>query len=191
MGHWGLQPWENDGAADWLDQFAEQSRLSERIENGLRLPLEQIDEIRATAYLLLKFSEAGAWLLDEPESLTELAIDRLSEAVESGLYTNPAMADIVLAELVSLRLLLAKQSGEPDRPDPVLAELTRVASEFGLAQYNVVEVEGSLMETRPRDVVGTGFLDDDGVLHLQLEDGRPNGFLLKCRCVPDDGSQSE
>ena len=188
MGHWGVQPWQNDAASDWLDSFAEQTQLSARIEAGLSLPLEQIDEIRAAAFLLLKFGEAGTGVVDEAGRLLPLAIGRLSEAIESGLYSNPEFVRVVLAELTSLRRLIAAQSGSAGVPDPVLKELTRVASEeLGLTQHDVVDVEGRIPESRVSDIVGTGFLDAEGVLHLRLEDGRENGFVLQCRCVPDNG----
>ncbi len=190
MGLWGIQPWENDAAADWLDQLAEKTRLSDRIESALRLPLEHIDEIRAAAFLLLQLGEAGTWLVDQPDRLAMLAIERLTEAVESNLYTNPEIRRLILAELTQLRTLLTTETSREEETDPVGNKLSRIASEqFGLTQYDVIDVEGNLVETRLGDVVGTGSRDADGVLHLQLEDDRTNGFLLKCRCVPDDNNQ--
>lgn len=188
MGHWGFQPWENDSAADWLDQFAEQADLSTRVKAGLSLPLDQIDEVRAAAHLLLNFSKLGLISTDATGQLVELAIHRLNEAVESGVFTNPDFVRIVTGELAQLRGLLAHADGAP--LDELVGSTT--AGEFlfangpsSLALYDVVDVAGVIPDTRTQDVVGTGFLDDEGSLHLQLEDGRDRGLKLRCRCVPD------
>ena len=72
----------------------------------------------------------------------------------------------------------------PPRIEPPKVE--QIAYEqFGLTLYDVADVEGTIPETRTQDVVGTGFLDDAGVLHLQLTDGRGH-FEVSFRCVPDD-----
>jgi len=113
MGHWGLDPWENDAAADWLQAFAERTQLSERIEEGLALPADRIEEIRAACYLLLKFSEAGVWLVDQPARLTTLAVDQLSEAIESGVCSNPEFRNAVVAEREELRSHLSTEEADP------------------------------------------------------------------------------
>ena len=58
--------------------------------------------------------------------------------------------------------------------------------QFGLTLYDVIDIQGDIPESRTKDVVGTGFMSSDGAFKLQLEDGRPDGFHLKLRCVPDD-----
>lgn len=191
MGHWGIEPWENDAAADWLDDFSENTRLAERIETGLSLPLEQIDAIRAASFLLLTFGTVGAPLVRDCGRLAQLAVRRLSEAIESGAFTNPQFVRRLVSELARLRNLEAR-SGQDSSSDPISAEISRVASDqFGLTLYDVTDIEGRMPAAVAEDIVGTGFLDETGVLHVQLEDGRDGGFKLSFRCVPDASADSD
>lgn len=191
MGHWGAHPWQNDSALDWLDEFAAQSRFTELIEAGLNLPLEQIDEIRAATHLLLQFAGSEVSVVPETTRLLALARQRLNNALDSGLFTTRQFRLRVLGEVDALSAAALKQSVTGRDDDDAAEAISRIATEvFGLTQYDLVDVEGHVVAARDRDIVGTGFLDADGVLHLQLEDGRPNGFQLKCRCVPDVSGQS-
>jgi hypothetical protein len=179
MGHWGSQPWANDGAADWLDQFVEKTRVVEQIEAGLNLPFDQIDEVRAAASLLLAVADVCSFDRDDRCRLATQAVDRLSNAIEAGLYTNPTTHQLVLVEISRLRALITGSG------DPVANVIGDIATErFGLALYDVVDIGGRAGDVATKDIVGTGLLDDCGVLHLRLEDGREAGFELSCRCVP-------
>ena len=190
MGHWGPHPWQNDPALDWLDKFAEQTQLNERIETALNLPLEQIDEIRAATHLLLTLSSSQVQFLQNSKPLLQLAEQRLLEAVQAGLFANRQFVLQVLGEVTALKSAVAGQCIPGKHPDPLFENMIAAGEELGLTMYAVSNVEGDIPESRARDVVGTGFLDEDSVLHVQIEDGRPDGFLLKFRCSPDDGSES-
>ena len=186
MGHWGTQPWENDSAADWLDKVAEQGQLLDRIREALTLPLEQIDEIRAAAHLLLHLTKAGIGAPSDMNLLARGAVFRLSEAVEERMFPHPDFSTNMINESAGLRELFS--SAEEDQLPPLIerSKVEQIASEqSGLTLYDVADVEGTIPETKPQDVVGTGFLDDAGVLHLQLTDGRGH-FEVSFRCVPDD-----
>lgn len=185
MGNWGIQPWQNDSAADWLDSFSKRTQLSERIEMALTLPDENIEDVRAAAYLLLRFAEAGTWLLDEPEQLVSLAIERLSGAIDSEIYTTPEFVEIVQAEVDALRRLFSDGTNSPDSGQSDQASVA--AEKFGMTMYTVSDADGRIPESQAEEVVGNGFRGEDGVLHLRIEDGRPDGFLLKLRCPPTSG----
>lgn len=186
MGHWGTQPWENDSAADWLDEVAGQGQLLDRIREALTLPLEQIDEIRAAAHFLLHLTKAGIGVRSDMNLLARGAVFRLSEAVEERLFSHPDFSTNMISEIARLRELFS--SAEDDQLPPLIerSKVKQIASEqFGLTLYDVADVEGTIPETKTHDVVGTGFLDECGVLHLQLTDGRGH-FEVSFRCVPDD-----
>jgi|GEM_PF-1852825 hypothetical protein len=189
MGHWGSHPWQNDSALDWLDKFAAEAQLNQQIDTGLNLPLEQIDEIRAAAHLLLTLSSSDVQFVLDSAPLLKLAQTRLLEAIEAKLFTNRQFILQVLGEVTALKAAVSRQ-GQPgkDSHSPIDG-LIEAGEQFGLTLYTVADVEGDIPESRARDVVGTGFLDGDAVLHVQLEDGRPDGFLLKFRCSPSDGSE--
>ena len=103
MGHWGTQPWENDSAADWLDKVAEQGQLLDRIREALTLPLEQIDEIRAAAHLLLHLTKAGIGAPSDMNLLARGAVFRLSEAVEERMFPHPDFSTNMINEIAGLR----------------------------------------------------------------------------------------
>ena len=188
MGHWGSHPWQNDSALDWLDKFAVEAQLTQQIEAGLNLPLELIDDIRAAAHLLLTLSSSDVQFVLDSAPLLKLAQKRLLEAIEAGLFTNRQFVLQVLGEVTALKAAVSRQ-GQPgkDSHSPIDG-LVEAGEQFGLTLYTVADVEGDIPESRAKDVVGTGFLDEDSVLHVQIEDGRPNGFVLKFRCSPADGS---
>ena len=189
MGHWGPHPWQNDPALDWLDTFAEQTQLNERIETALNLPLDEIDEIRAAAHLLLTLSSSDVQFIQESTPLMELAQRRLLEAIQTGLMGNRQFILQMLGEIVALESAIAGQCRPGRHSDTVMEEIMAAGEELGLTPYSASDFEGAMPESRTRDVVGSGFLDKEGVLHVQIEDGCPSGFLLKFRCSPSDGSE--
>ena len=189
MGYWGPHPWQNDSALNWLDQFAAQAQLNQQIESTLNLPLDQIDEIRAAAHLLLTLSSSDVQFIQNSTPLMQLAEKRLLEAIQAGLFTNRQFVLQVLGEVTALKSAVAGQCIPGKHSDPLFENMIAAGEELGLTLYTVADVEGDIPESRSKDVVGTGFLDEDSVLHLQLEDGRPNGFVLKFRCSPGDGSE--
>lgn len=84
MGHWGFRSWENDAAADWLGSFAEQTEIEKHIRDGLSLPADCFDEIRAAANLLLAMSKLQCVSGESRRKLARIAIERLSNNLESG-----------------------------------------------------------------------------------------------------------
>ena len=186
MGHWGIRSWENDAAADWLDSFMEQARIEERIRDGLSLPQDCIDEVRSAASLLLCLSELLSIPAQTRNKLASLAVDRLSDALESHDYTNHQIRSRVVEEIAQLRTLSVETAvGGSAKFDPIGKAIQKIAAEqFGLKQYDVVDIDGRSTTAPLRDIIGTGFLDSDGILNLELTDGRDDGFLLRCRCVP-------
>lgn len=150
------------------------------------MPENCIDEIRSAASLLLCLSELLSIPAQTRNELASLAIDRLSDALESHDYTNLQIRSLVLGEIAQLRTLAGESAGEDSaKSGPIGKAIQKIAAEqFGLKQYDVVDVDGHCTTISLKAIVGTGFLDSDGIVHLELTDARDNGFLLRCKCVP-------
>lgn len=187
MGHWGYQSWENDSAADWLDQFAEQAEIEKRIRDGLSLSVDCIDKVRAAANLLLAMSKLQCVSGNTRKELASLAIERLSSDLESGEYEAPEFRTAVLDEIAQLRELVSSSRGGSSLIHQFIHK--KAKEQFGLTLYEVTDFSGTNANCVVKDLVGTGYLDQGGVLHLELTDGRDEGFLLRCRCVPADGTE--
>ena len=92
MGAWGLEPWANDAAADWLQQMFEITGIAQQIEEALSLPVEDhADEIRVAVYVLMQLSESYVWPAENRRRCLEAADARLSEILTSGTFTNPRL----------------------------------------------------------------------------------------------------
>ncbi len=184
MGHWGIRPLENDEAADWGDRFLRETQIVAKLSDAIEHPVTEIATVRAAAHTLLAIADAGVVDKRSIDDLAHRAILRLSEGLESDEYSNPDIRRAIVGEIVKLRSLVSAVAETVYEPDPIAHELNRVAQEqFNLRQYNVVDVESS-ESSIAKDVVGTGFLDERGVLHIRLDDGRPDGLSMTFRCVP-------
>lgn len=186
MGYWGPHPWQNDPALDWLDKFAEQAQLNQQIETALRLPLEEIDEIRAAAHLLLTLSSSDVQFIQDSTSLMKLAQERLLEAIQTGVMGNRQFILQMLGEIVALKSAVAGQCSTGKHSDTSSVDVVAAAKEHGLTLFAVADVDGEIPESQAEEVVGTGFLDGKGGIRVQIEDERLNGFHLKFRLAPSD-----
>jgi hypothetical protein len=80
MGCWGVEPWANDGAADWFGDLWESFPIPSEVEKTLQLAVEDNhQEIRAAAYLLLQLADTYTWPVDSIDYHCDLAAQRLEE----------------------------------------------------------------------------------------------------------------
>lgn len=79
MGVWGIEPWDNDTAADWYSSFFTGIDVEDRIIGGLED--ENPDRSRAAAYLLSVLGRPYVWPGD-PARLGQL-LDRAIGRMES------------------------------------------------------------------------------------------------------------
>ncbi len=106
MGYWGIEPWQNDGAMNWFENFFELTGIAVHLEETLSRTVEDAaDEIRAAVMVLLTL-EAVAWSGDVYESLATLARDRLTEMLGRGIYTNSDIIESIRSQLARLSAVL-------------------------------------------------------------------------------------
>jgi len=104
MGMWGLEAWQNDGAADWYDATFELTGLSEHVEETLNLRVDDhIEEIRAAAHLLSVLGENYIWPSNSRARCIRLAASRLEEIVHDKHITHPELVDKIRTEIEALR----------------------------------------------------------------------------------------
>ena len=89
MGAWGYKPLQNDGALDELGRIFEECQLADRVSESLQQDVhENVDEIRATAYLVYILAKHGLWQDGRLAEITALAISRLRIILDEGVYEN-------------------------------------------------------------------------------------------------------
>src|SRR5688500_7094490 len=89
MGTWGHLPWDNDSAADWFGDTFEKSKLAQRVEEALKLSVDDsADEIRAAAAVVLLLGHIYVWPIKDLDRHLALAADRLEEIKKSGVYAE-------------------------------------------------------------------------------------------------------
>jgi hypothetical protein len=70
MGAWGVQPWDNDGAADWFAKFFAGLDI-----DALRAAFKYYDawdEVRAACYVLQTLGRVYVWPVEHHDALKEL-----------------------------------------------------------------------------------------------------------------------
>jgi hypothetical protein len=65
MGSWGIKPYENDSAADWFGDLWEEFPLPSKVEETLKLDVDDShEEIRAAAHVVLQLGDTYIWPAD-------------------------------------------------------------------------------------------------------------------------------
>ena len=83
MGAWGVEPWDNDTAADWFGELFESldvDKIQRAIEDE-----EDYDTIRAACFVLATLGRVYVWpadRLDELKTLLDTGIEHLTSMVE-------------------------------------------------------------------------------------------------------------
>ena len=105
MGAWGVEPWANDGAADWFDDTFDETGLAKRVESTLNLDVDDYyEEIRAAAYLVRLLARTYIWPVDDIDCHRALAADRLQAVLDSGVFEGEdEFESAVKAEIADLR----------------------------------------------------------------------------------------
>jgi hypothetical protein len=105
MGAWGKLPWENDGAADWFGDLFDKTKLVKRVEDTLKLNVENShEEIRATASVLLFLGHVYIWPVHDLDRHLTFAADRLEEVSRLDVIAeSPELVDEIRAEMQELR----------------------------------------------------------------------------------------
>ena len=105
MGAWGIDPWENDGAAGWFYSLFSQSGIASCVEATLRLePLEHHEEIRAASFVVAALGRPFVWPIEQLPSILARAVDSLTAVVECGaLGDNPDATSRVREEMAGLQ----------------------------------------------------------------------------------------
>ena len=104
MGAWGIQPFANDGAADWFGDLWERFGVPKRVEETLGLDPEEFhEEIRAAAYLLIQLGDTYRWPVDLIDRHCALAADQLEKMLELDNYEGREFQEAIRGEIQLLR----------------------------------------------------------------------------------------
>jgi len=80
MGTWGIEPWDNDRAADWFGDTFERLKIAEHVAATLQLdPVDNHEEIRAAASLLVMLGRAYVWPVERLDQDLSLAARKLEQ----------------------------------------------------------------------------------------------------------------
>jgi len=113
MGCWGVKPYENDGAADWFGDLWEEFPVPKKVEETLKLDIQDFhEEIRAADYVLLQFGDTYCWPVGDIDRHCELAATRLQEMLDSGIYEDEAFQTQIKQEIATLRSRVSKREKE-------------------------------------------------------------------------------
>ena len=120
MGSWGIQPWDNDHAADWFGDTFDKTKLAKIVEETLRRDLnESAEKIRAASALLLLLGRVYVWPIQDLDRHLALAADRLEEMLEAELYLDaPEIKACIAEEIIELRSRIKGAPPIPQLPDP-------------------------------------------------------------------------
>lgn len=121
MGVWGNLPWDNDAAADWFGGLFETTKLAKRVEDTLKLNVEDShEEIRAAASVLLFLGRVYIWPVHDLDRHLTLAADRLEEISHIGVVAeSPELVEEIGVEIQELRSRIkTPDSSEPPLPSP-------------------------------------------------------------------------
>lgn len=121
MGWWGINPWDNDGAADWYGDLFEATKLDERVEETLKLDATTShEEVRAAAALLLALGRTYVWPIADLDRHLDLAANKLQEIINKGILSeSEELVEEVRHEVAELRSRIsAKYSGSPRSLSP-------------------------------------------------------------------------
>ena len=83
MSTWGTEPWENDTGSDWFGSLFDACGIAAYVDRTLAGdPVENLEELRAAAFLLRQLGRNYIWPLEHRERQLTLAVDQLRKAVE-------------------------------------------------------------------------------------------------------------
>jgi hypothetical protein len=114
MGAWGTAAWENDGAADWFGDTFDATGLAKHVEETLnRDSMDDHEEIRAAAYVLVSLGHVYIWPVQDLERHLALAISKLEAIRELEIYQKaPEFVEAIGREIEVLRSRLEPPSDD-------------------------------------------------------------------------------
>jgi hypothetical protein len=121
MGAWGKLPWDNDAAADWFGELFETTKLAKRVEDTLKLNVEEShEEIRAAASILLFLGRVYIWPVHDMNRHLTLAADRLEDVRRVGaIAESPELLEEIRLEIQELRSRIrTPDASQPPLPPP-------------------------------------------------------------------------
>ena len=120
MGTWGVQPWGNDTAADWFDNFMETTKIRESVLATIEQDVEvdfadSLQEIRAATYVFTALGRLYIWPVEHYDDDLKKIIGKAKEAREKTTEFQTeeisALMDEEIAELESRLRRLRQNRG--------------------------------------------------------------------------------
>jgi hypothetical protein len=109
MGCWGVKPYESDSAADWFGDLWDEFPIPSKVEETLKLDLEDnLEEIRAAAHLLVQLGQVYIWPVDSIDRHCDLAARRLQEIKALEEYSGDDFQAQLQSEIDILRSRISK-----------------------------------------------------------------------------------
>jgi hypothetical protein len=110
MGCWGVKAYDNDSAADWFGDLWEDFPVPARIEETLKLDIEDShEEIRAAAYVLVQLARIYVWPSDDINRHCDVAAQRLEEIKKMEIYQGEDFQREIQTEIDELRFRISKK----------------------------------------------------------------------------------
>ena len=110
MGCWGVKAYDNDSAADWFGDLWDDFPVPARIEETLKLDIEDShEEIRAAAYVLVQLAGVYVWPIEDLDRQCELAAQRLEEIKKMEIYQGEDFQREMQTEIDALRSRISKK----------------------------------------------------------------------------------
>lgn len=116
MGTWDTKPWDNDTAADWFGGVFDETELREKVRAALELDLNEHQEIRAAAHVLMSLGRTYVWPIDQLDSDLALAVERLTE-IKKVFQDLPELLAEINFEIEVLKCRLDREHPLPDSED--------------------------------------------------------------------------
>ena len=115
MGAWGIKPYENDSASDWFSDLWDEFALPSKVEETLKMDLEDgHEEIRAAAYVLIQLGNTYIWPVDSIDRHCDLAARRLEEIKAMEIYCDADFQAELQKEIDILRSRISKKFRRDD-----------------------------------------------------------------------------
>ena len=115
MGCWGVKPYEADSAADWFGNLWDEFPIPSKVEETLKLDLEDnLEEIRAAAHLLVQLGETYIWPVQLIDRHCDLAARRLEEIKALEKYSGDDFETQLQQEIDILRSRISKDFRRED-----------------------------------------------------------------------------
>lgn len=109
MSTWGVKGYESDSAADWFGDLWDEFPVPSKVEETLKLDLENsVEEIRAAAHLLVQLGETFIWPVDSIDRHCDLAARRLEEIKALEEYSGDVFQAQLQREIDILRSRISK-----------------------------------------------------------------------------------